>query len=125
MKKSLKLILFTLLIVFSFSLIVGCKSKLEKEEIAYKMICYVAEDYNEEPANITLKSGRLNEEENGNYFATFKVVVNSYTLYFSGTYYVETDKIEYNDMTQIINSSIIGAGPGYLDTESFDIAVCL
>ncbi len=122
MKKGFRVVLFALLIILSFSLIVGCKSKLEKEEIAYKMICYVAEDYNEESANVTLRSGRLNKEENGNYFATFTVMVNSYTMYFCGTYYTETGKIEYTNMTKAIHSSITGAGPGYLDTESFDIA---
>lgn len=116
------LIGITLLIVLSCSLLVGCKNKIEKEEIAYKMICYVADEYNEDTTNITLQSGRLTEQEDGNYFATLKVVVRSNTMYFAGTYYVDTGEIEYKDMTKTINSSIVGAGPGYLDTESFDIA---
>ena len=122
MKNAIKIILSVLLLVVCLSFVVGCNNTPNKEEIAYKMICYVAEDYDEEPSNITLRSGRLKEEDNGNYFATFKVSVNSYTMYFCGTYYVETGKIEYIDMTRAVNNSIVGAGPAYYDTESFDIA---
>lgn len=121
MKNVFKIFLSVLLFVVGVSCFVACNNTPDKEEIAYKMICYVAEDYNEVTSNITLQSGRLKKEENGNYFATFKVSVNSYTMYFCGTYYVETGKIEYTDMTNIVNNSITGAGPAYYDTESFDI----
>ena len=120
MKKVVRFVLSVLLLVLCVSCIVGC-NKPSKEEIAYKMICYVAEDYDEEPSNIKLKSGRLKEEENGDYFATFKVTVNSYTMYFCGTYHTDSGEIEYTDMTRTISNSIVGAGPAYSDTESFDI----
>lgn len=122
MKNIFKIFLSVLLLAVGVSCFVGCNKTPNKEEIAYKMICYVAEDYNEATSNIILQSGRLKEEENGNYFATFKISVNSYTMYFCGTYYGETGKIEYTDMTNTINNSITGAGPAYCDTESFDIA---
>ncbi|MBQ3221865.1 MAG: hypothetical protein IJB34_07915 [Clostridia bacterium] len=84
------------------------------------MICYVAEEYGVEPSSVHLKSGSLNEEEDGDYFANFLVVVNGYKMYFSGTYYVETEVIEYNDVTSAIE--MLGtAGPNYYKTESFNI----
>lgn len=121
LKNVIKTILSVFLLVVCLSCFVGCNNTPNKEEIAYKMICYVAEDYDEEPSNITLQSGQLTEKDDGNYFANFKVSVYSYTMYFCGTYYVETGKIEYTDMTQMINNLMV-AGPAYYNTESFDIA---
>lgn len=121
MKNTFQIFLSILLLVLGVSCFIGCNNNLNKEEIAYKMICYVAEDYNEATSNITLQSGRLKKEEDGNYFATFKVSINSYTMYFCGTYYVKTGKIEYTDMTKTIKNNFMGAGPAYYDTESFNI----
>lgn len=120
MKNLFKIFLLTLLAVCALC-IAGCENTPSKEEIAYKMICYVAEDYNEDPSNITLQSGSIEEEESGDYFAAFTVSVGSQTMYFCGTYYIETGKIGYTDMTNKI-LSLGFAGPGYYDTESFDIA---
>lgn len=123
MKKFSKILIAVLLIVACVTLVVGCNGgKPTKEDIAYKMIVTVADDYNEDLSNIRLVSGRLVEnEESGEFTAHFKVSVSGYTMYFYGTYYTESGEIEYIDMTRTINSSPLGAGPAYLDTESFNI----
>ncbi len=100
---------------------VGCgKSELSKEDIAYKLICSVAEDYDSEPEDVRLQSGRMTKEEDV-YTVWFTVKVGSYTMYFTGEYNTETEELEYKDMTSVMENSIVGPGPAYLDTESFDI----
>ena len=118
MKKFI-LLICTILAAWAVCLFVGCNKELSKEEIACKMICYVAEEYEVEPSSVLLKSGSLTEEEDGDYFANFLVVVNGYEMYFSGTYYVETEVIEYNDVTSAVE--VLGAGPNYYNTESFNV----
>ena len=121
MKNFVKVLVASLLLVACLSSFVGCGKSLTKEEIAYKMICYVAEEYEVDASDVTVKSGKLEEEDDGSYFANFKVSVNGYTRYFSGTYDPEADKITYNDVTIFVNMSMAGPGPAYSVTDSFDI----
>ncbi|MBE5756296.1 MAG: hypothetical protein E7342_00680 [Clostridiales bacterium] len=120
MKTLSKLLVVLLAIATCLSVFVGC-GKLTKEDIAYNMICYVAEDNQQDIANITLMSGTLKEDENGNYEAWFKVKVGYFTFYYMGTYYVDTEKIDYTDVSHLVNLTPTGAGPLYLATDSFNI----
>lgn len=120
MKNKIFAVLLSLLLCFTLSFsLVGC-SKNSKEDIAYKMICYVADAENGgNVSNITLESGKLELEEDGTYFANFKVKVDSTTKYFTGTYDPQTKEITYKDMTNMFG--LVPPGPAYSETDSFDI----
>ena len=120
MKKLFKLLTVTLLLAVCFSSFVACGKSLTKEEVVYKMICYVAEENEVDVADVTVKSGEVEEQEDGDYFAWVIVSVNGYTRYFSGKYYVETETVTYLDVT-IAASIPPGVGEGFYSTDSFDI----
>lgn len=116
MKKIISIVLSTFVAILLFSFTFGCGSSINKEDLAYKMICYVADDNYVDYEDITLISGTLREEEDGNFYANFKVTVNYYTMYYSGRYYIETEEITYTDVT---SSSL--HGPLFDSTTSFNI----
>lgn len=120
MKKTLLkcfLPIFILIIGLTFSL--GCGGQ-SKEEVVYKVICKVADAYDEDLSDIRVISGTIKQEED-EFTIWLKVNINgSYTRYYLGHYNSKTNELDYNDNTYIISVSAF-VGPNYTATDSFDI----
>lgn len=124
-KKLIMVIISTVILVCSLVGITGCGKKITKEDIAYETITYVAEHEGVKTKYVTLLSGSLKQEDNGDYLGYFVVRSMIYTLYYTGTYNPKTKEITYRDTTSIIEQSEqdfgVGAGPLYTTTDSFNI----
>ena len=114
MKKVLSTIAFLLCLVTIAGMSTAC-GKNSKEDIVFTVVCYVAEEYDIEPNEITIQSGSVREDEsNDEYDLWICVSVDGYTLCFNGSYKPETEKITYKRMSGNL-------GPLFYDTDDFDI----
>ncbi|MBR5191958.1 MAG: hypothetical protein IKW33_00935 [Clostridia bacterium] len=125
MKKKLFIAITCLMMcLFTSIFATGCNGET-KEDIVYKIVCEIADDYDYSLSNVTISSGSIQRDESANSYDAWLVAKVYYyggnlTLYFNAEYFCSNGEITYTLMND--RFGITGPGPLFLKTDSFDIS---